>query len=304
MNIFVAEIITGPLIRLIDIPNTFKRHVLAPRSPSQMGMIRKFTGAKVNMAERYTETTKIVFLCFYYSALLPKGFFLGAIALFVYYQIDKFCLLRSWGRMPRVDKQIVDVQRRFFLWFALMFLVVMSAYSYSGFPYDDLCVTDKSISLYRFCDQDMLSSFQFPPWPSYQPDGLEWMTYNQAKLVKFYSVIAVVVLIVGFVASFGRSIFEFIVGLFEGSYEEVGDDQDTLFSEVPTIFAYVPQFDVKGFMFPLIACDTSNVNTDNIYWRNPDRSHQYYSIVDNVPENDITEPKQKINYSIVKYYDT
>lgn len=89
-NIFVAEIFTSPTMRLLDIPNTIKRHFIAPRAKTQIGMIRNFTGAKVNLAERYTESTKIVFLCFYYGALMPYGFFMGSAALIGYYIVDKF----------------------------------------------------------------------------------------------------------------------------------------------------------------------------------------------------------------------
>ena len=206
--------------------------------------------------------------------------------------------------MPHVDKQIAEVQRRFFLWIALIFLVVMSAYSYSGFPYDNLCAEDESNSIYRFCDQDMLSSLYFPPWPTYQTHDLKWMTNKQAKLVEYYSIIAVTVLVIGLSASFGRSLLEFCNSLFQGSYDIVGDDQNISFSEVPSIFAYIPQFEVKGFMFPLIACDITGINVDNIYWKNPNIPHKYYSIVNDVPDIKRDSNEAKLNYSIVKYYDT
>jgi len=301
-NIFVAEIFTSPTIRLLDIPNTVKRHFIAPRAKTQIGMIRNFSGAKVTVAERYTESTKIVFLCFYYGALMPYGFFMGSVALIGYYIVDKFCLLRTWGRMPKVGKEIADFQRRYLLNVAVIFLGVMSAYTYASFPYDNLCEFSDSGSgaTYKFCDQDLLSAWKFPPLPSFQPEGQEWMTPNQTILVRYYSVLAVFILVGGLYASFGGGCFECLSSLFRGSYEEVGHDMGIDYSTVPSIFAYVPQIEVPGFMFPLIACDITGIDGDHVYWRNPNRSHDYYSIVNDVA--DTTDNQEKMNYSVIKYY--
>ena len=75
--------------------NQFKRHLKAPRAKNQIAMNNCFTGTFYNIAERYTNMTKIVFLCGWYAVIFPAGYFFGAAALVVQYYADKFCLLVS-----------------------------------------------------------------------------------------------------------------------------------------------------------------------------------------------------------------
>ena len=297
VNIFVAEIITSPLLRIIDIPGFLKKHIIAPRLKSEATMIRMFSGVKVSLAERYTEINKVVFLCFYYATILPTGFFFGAFAFMVYYQVDKFCLVRSWGRISRLDKQIAQFQRMYFLWTALIVFVIMSAYMYSAFPFDNLCES-KDKEEYRFCNQDM-----FPPLPRQQTAEKEWMSKTQALIVYMHSNVAIALLCFGIFSSFCLSLPSIYDTLVRGSYEEFGEVQGKNFSDIPSIFAYIPQVSVSSFIFPLIACDISQVNVENIYWKNPDISHDHYCIVNDVPEEEIVlKGKTKQNYSVVRYY--
>lgn len=203
--------------------------------------------------------------------------------------------------MPKVGRAIADFQRRYFLNMAVIFLGVMSAYTYASFPYDNLCGTDVggSGASYKFCDQDLLSALKFPPLPSLQPEGQEWMKPNQQILVRYYSVLAVLILVGGIYASFGEGCIDWLRSLFHRSCEEVGHDMGIDYSSVPTIFAYIPQIEVPGFMFPLIACDINDIDGDHVYWRNPNRPHGYYSIVNDVPD---TSDQRKMNYSMIKYY--
>ena len=59
------------------------------------------------LAERYTELTKILFLAYYYAVYLPIGFFLCSLALVVYYYSDKFCLLVSSSSISVVAVVVV-----------------------------------------------------------------------------------------------------------------------------------------------------------------------------------------------------
>ena len=50
----VAELIFNPLILVLDIPENFRKHILAPRARDQEEMNSYFTGARFWLAERYT----------------------------------------------------------------------------------------------------------------------------------------------------------------------------------------------------------------------------------------------------------
>ena len=54
-----------------------------------------FKGGEYNLAERFTDFTKVLLLCIFYSAYYPLIYGLGAIILFVMYWTDKFLLLVS-----------------------------------------------------------------------------------------------------------------------------------------------------------------------------------------------------------------
>lgn len=57
--LFFAEIVTTTVIQLLDPAGHFERHVLAPRAPTQDAMNLKMQGSLIELAERYTNMTKM-----------------------------------------------------------------------------------------------------------------------------------------------------------------------------------------------------------------------------------------------------
>lgn len=47
-----------------------------------------FQGTPYNLGERYTDLTKVLFLCFFYSALYPTSFFFGTAILLIQYYVS------------------------------------------------------------------------------------------------------------------------------------------------------------------------------------------------------------------------
>lgn len=82
--------------------STLKKHFLAPRARNQEEMNLSFQGTPYTLAERYTDFTKVLFLCFFYSALFPYTFFFCAAILIVQYYVDKFCLMVSCLKLVMV----------------------------------------------------------------------------------------------------------------------------------------------------------------------------------------------------------
>ena len=87
-----SELWIVPGLRLLDLWGNVKKHILAPRSRNQELMNMNFTGTFYNLGERYTDLTKVLFVCFFYSALFPATFFFGAAILIVQYYVS--CLKR------------------------------------------------------------------------------------------------------------------------------------------------------------------------------------------------------------------
>jgi hypothetical protein len=88
-----SELWIAPALRILDVVSLFKKHVLAPRAYNQEQMYLSFQGTPYHLAERYTDFTKVLFVCFFYSALLPSTFFFCGAILIVQYYSDKFCLM-------------------------------------------------------------------------------------------------------------------------------------------------------------------------------------------------------------------
>lgn len=223
-TLFFTEIFTLNVIQLVDPVGHFYRHFLAPHAKTQDEMNIWMKGLEVELAERYTNMTKIFFLSLWYSSIYPAGFLMGAFALFVNYFTDRFSLMRTWKRSPPLGPGISEFSRRYFVTASFLAMAVLSSYFWSAFPFDNLCENEQTLqppfelsqwnltryfsnetftvnvakgnNTYRFCNQDMFRSFRtqglsFPFLPSKQPEGNEWMTDEQEHVSRIYGWAAV-----------------------------------------------------------------------------------------------------------------
>ena len=102
-GIMWSELFLVPFLRLVDISSNFKKHILAPRSRTQEEMNMNFQGTPYNLGERYTDLTKVMFVCFFYASLMPTTFFFGAAILIVQYYVSsadrlKLHFVKQWVR--------------------------------------------------------------------------------------------------------------------------------------------------------------------------------------------------------------
>lgn len=77
--------------------------------------------------------TKVLFVCFFYSALFPASFLFGFVILLVQYHVDKFCLLRIWGFSPSLGNSLAVYSRRYFFTGATVAFIIASAYAWAQF---------------------------------------------------------------------------------------------------------------------------------------------------------------------------
>jgi hypothetical protein len=88
-SILWSELLLVPGLRLLDLYGNFKKHIMAPRAINQAEMNHHFQGTFYNLGERYTDLTKVLFVCFFYSALFPLSFWFGAAILIVQYYVSQ-----------------------------------------------------------------------------------------------------------------------------------------------------------------------------------------------------------------------
>jgi hypothetical protein len=290
-----ADIFTTNLIQLLDPVGHLKRHILAPRAHTQDAMNMQFQGTQFELAERYTNMTKILFLAFWYCAIYPGALFMCAFALLINYFVDRCSLMRTWKRQPHLGTKISEVSRRYFFAVAIVALAILSSYYWSAFPFDNLCAGNTTVNetyagswivtpvgtptktnssggdyatqvdaadlIYQFCLQDFFrfprGEYRFPFIPEFQPEGLEWMTSEQESVTRIYG--------------WSALILSFLVVLvfIKDSYDPTGKDQGLNFSEVPSISSYVPQVESKVYSYPLLACNVDAIDHDLLEWTDP-----------------------------------
>ena len=312
-EIFLAEIVTTNLIKLVDPGGIYKRHYKAPRAKSQEEMNSFMRGEEWNLAERYTNMSKIVFLTLWYSSIFPIGFLYCALALSINYFTDRYNLMRTWRQAPRLGSHISTFSRRYFFPLAITAMAIASSYTWAGFTFDNLCANEdgddaggdedelaeyvgnwevtsadgsrvEEVSVaegettYRFCQQSLYwygKGFNFPAIPYWQQEGQEWMTVEQEQVTSVYGWTSFALVVAVCIFILQRSVSNF---MYRSGYEACGEDQGIDFSEVATISSYIPQVQSDLFPCPLLAVDTDDVDEELYEWKDPDKPYSYYDV--------------------------
>jgi len=295
--LILSEMFLSPLLRYFDLFSFLDRHYFAPRAKTQEEMFGCFSGGWYNLAERFTDFTKVLLLCMFYSAFYPLIYFLGALILFIQYWMDKFLLLRSWQKAPLINPNTARFSRTYFTTAALVLGAFSSAYAYARSPYTNLCecseenpcnetnsrsfgnvqlLNGQSLDAVRASEQEYFFCNQrdidFPPIPINQ-GSVQWMTQSQETLSRIYGWTSLILLIVYVAVVLGQSLIRSTFSFWKGMYKPRGTDQRKDFSSGVGLesFAYIPQIDAPGFYLPFLACSIDDIDVKLIDWKNPNR---------------------------------
>ena len=133
-GILIADAISTPILRLLDIPGLINRYYSAPKAVTQEEMNILWSAQDWSLAERYTDTLKTIFVGLMYAVLLPSGLYITAIAMFTTFWVDKYSLCRIWKRPPSLDRSLSALSR-FFMMCALWMHVFFARIFFSNWPY-------------------------------------------------------------------------------------------------------------------------------------------------------------------------
>jgi hypothetical protein len=329
-----SEMLLSPFLRLFDVMSFLDRHYFAPRARTEEQMLSCFKGGWYNLSERFTDLTKVLLLCIFYSPFYPFIYFLGAATLFIQYWMDKFLLLRAWQRAPSVGADTPKFSRRFFSTAAIVIGAIGAGYAYARSPFTFLCkcknapdgycnalpssttftnvlllnktvidVVQTANEDFYFCNQQYIG---FPPTDSEQKYSLQWMTSSQERLTGIFGIFCVVmVAIYGFYALFSP-VVKLTLSLVKGVYEPKGIDQRKDFSSGVGIetFGYIPSLEVNGFHFPFLACDIDDIDVRLIEWKDP--NHEDESAHRQYDEHnlifDVSRERRNAVFSAVKHF--
>jgi len=316
-SLFFAEIIQRPAFQLLDMGGFVNRHVFGPRAVDQRRMNLCFQGSGYDIGERYTEITKILFLTFSFAMLYPLGFFYASAIFSIYYWVDKYCILRLWAQRPRIGIGIFNFSA-FFFQICILAYVIMAAYFYAQFPFDNACNSGENFSssyigahfvklrsgtrdwinitsvgdAYSFCHQEQLGTENFPPFPS---SSDKWMNGSQRDFTKAYAWTALIVLII-VLGNFAYLMLKaYVLPLFFKPSMPISKASKVKFSEVMEIYGYIPQVIIPGCSFPFLLCE-KDWGAELLSWNDEsDESFKKHNLI-----YDVEESKRDGLFSIVK----
>ena len=78
-----AELTMGPILKVLDIEGFIAKKVHAPRTNTQKDMNNYFGGNHSELADLYTDATRVLFVAVFYSAIFPGALFLSSLAIFI-----------------------------------------------------------------------------------------------------------------------------------------------------------------------------------------------------------------------------
>ena len=87
------------------------QYKVAPLQPTQEAMNYYFQGAVWEIAERYTDMIKTLFVGLFWAALVPQSLIVTTIAMFTTFLCDKYSLFYLWRRIPQIDDQLARRHR-------------------------------------------------------------------------------------------------------------------------------------------------------------------------------------------------
>lgn len=243
MSILIADAISTPFFRLLDIGGLFRRHVLTKYVVTQEEMNVLWMPSEWSLAERYTDMMKTLFVGLYYSVPLPAGLFITCFSMASTYLVDKYSLFKLWKEAPNFDSTLATTSR-YLLAFVIYAHATMSQRFFANWPYGD---AEKAECTFFIC---------------YTSDE---MTNSQKKIVYFYNglnitlfVFAVGYLFVTSVATCLFALFSKITDADEGDLEGAHENTKN-FRQLSAVSGYVPMIEMEDLADPLIAADVDKI---------------------------------------------
>jgi hypothetical protein len=275
--ILVSDMVFTPLLHFIDPVGILKRVVFSRLATTQDRLNHLYSGTHWDLADRYTDMIKTLFVAMFYSVLMPHGLWLAAAAMLSTYWADKYCLLRCWSQKPDFDATITKIAQNS-ICFCMLIQMFMATYWISGYPFDDAC---KVHGKWEQCDRE--GKYDDPAnW--FFPKVRDDMTEAQKAMVGYYSVTNVTMFIIVFVTLYFFDVWNYIkrdwIGVYSNTTRMFNDD----YCNVPRISAFVPMIQKQTWDKPMLACpliaDREKICFDVEY----KSSYEEYSIFDSLEE--------------------
>lgn len=246
-NILIADAIATPLFRFSNIIDKVKQYVIAPlTSITQEEFNKHWQGAEWNLAERYTDVLKSVFIGVFFSVPLPTSLFVTAFCMLTTYLVDRYSLFNLWKRKSKFGPDLSFAARYFYFGVVFAHLYISLVY-FANWPYRGIFHQDKG-------DKPHCGFLVC------HPDNDDVMTTDQERIVRLYSLFTIIAFAVILLWGVPYRIGKFLHKVFIPYSKATGViDTDVPFREVGGTPAYVPLIKRPSFLTPYIVCNIGNV---------------------------------------------
>lgn len=313
-TILLFDIILEPIVLLIDFGGLFTKHIKAPRQPDQRRMNLCFRVKEFDVSERYTNVSRVLLFTLFYSILFPLGFFFATAIFFMLYWIDKMTILRRNSSATRVGSRMTKTSNIFLL-VSIIAYTLGTTFMFIQFPFDNLCTSDDTQIIpnyygtwnlrvkdeegeiyqdtveinehsrsYHYCNQNLVTQMKFPPLPeSIVEDATAWMSESQELFAHTLTYTMLVsICVVGLTVTFWvtRQGMQWLC-FFQRIQVRTAN---FVFSDINEAKGYVPQVNLKGHVFPLLLCDTRNIDESLIGWTiEENNTYQDHTVIRDQP---------------------
>ncbi len=256
MTILIFDAFGTPMVRLVGLNavNFITTRFIAIRMKTQSEMNSFMKGAYWNLAERYTDMVKTVFVGLFYSSTTPTGLIVSAVAMAVTYYVDKYSLLRLWARPPAYDSSLSALSRKYLFLCVWVHLVTTRIY-FSNWPYirqfGNEDVSNES-------DANKSSCGLFRCTFSANRVGEDAPTVDQKRLVQLYELFGILLFSLGIIFIVIFYSHKFIARMFNKKSIEIGAPSDIPYRSISGISCYIPLTRPPQLLDPLFGIDIVN----------------------------------------------
>jgi len=238
-SVLIADAVTTPLVRLLDISGYLNRNYFSKGVATQDELNVLFMPGDWTLAERYTDTLKTLFVGMLFAVPVPTGLFITAVSMLTTFFVDKYSLTRQWKRPPNLDESLSTAARYLLLIIVFVHVNISKDY-FANWPYN--------ASLPAECN-----------FLRCEPNAAT-MTPTQISLVETYNAINIFlfsfVVLWFVVVNFGG----WILSLASGHASGLDDGRDLnafdpSFRELTAQSAYIPVLEPVGLPDPVIMAD-------------------------------------------------
>ena len=279
-----GDAFVGPLLRYFDAFTMLKR-LLARFLPNQPLMDWAHLTTPHDIADSYSNIVKSIFLSLFVLPIVPSAPLLTTLGCLVNYWVDKHAIARVWS--PNVHTKpakYVPQAARNLLVIALVLSMMKTVQTYKEWPFDNLCLDENVIArrarwalqgasgpeVYKPCKSEngrenypfarFIKSVGIRLWVTPDP----WMSDDQKHSIQIYSSGSILITTIHMLYFWGRKL---VKKMFCCRNRKRSGNEENLprFSETwKRQSAYIPLVKDNSFIFPLLTCDISKMNTKHI----------------------------------------